>query len=417
MLMVLPTFLPTIVPLISAVHPHVRGDIDILIEILENSVLGKSGVVRKEELVYSMALAEATMKVVSDIAEDTYPAVAFQIKDYRKEIERVREEILGDKRENTSLDEVIHGVLSKKTLAAAVIIGGMVLSACGVSVEIVTPNATATETQPRVTETVDIGATETPFQPGVTETAPGVSETPTLEVTPTATQVESEMTVEEIKSNVDAYLDGKITFEGDREKYLYRRRSGLILPVGYFYEYRMTFPQFEIDSDRMISVLLGIYRDESKQFVVLGSKDLRGKLFVWVGITGYLDNEKYPALSRTYIKLTHEESPIIDGSVGNNMFKNQDELLELYSDKINLPLYYGIDANMVIKDPSFTCGPIMNELECGSAKGNNGASDELIAWIKQGKNKPDFVFDNISDFQIKEFENAPLVQNHTVNTP
>ena len=139
----------------------------------------------KEELVYSMALTEAKMKVVSDIAEEVYPAVAFQIKDYKREIEKVREEILGDKRENTSLDEVIHGVLSKKTLAAAVIIGGMVLSACGISVEIVTPNATATETQPRVTETVDIGITETPFQPGVTETAPGVSETPTLEVTPT----------------------------------------------------------------------------------------------------------------------------------------------------------------------------------------------------------------------------------------
>lgn len=125
----------------------------------------------REELIYSMALTEAKMKVVSDIAEEVYAAAAFQIKDYKREIEMVREVILGDKRGNTSLDEVIHGVMSKKTLAAVVIIGGMVLAACGVGVEINTPNATATET---------------PFMPVVTETAPGVSETPTLEVTPTA---------------------------------------------------------------------------------------------------------------------------------------------------------------------------------------------------------------------------------------
>ncbi|MFA5837571.1 MAG: hypothetical protein WC837_11525 [Bellilinea sp.] len=193
-------------------HPHVRGDVDILNEILENSVLGKSGIVRTEELIYAMAWTAAKMKVVSDIAEDTYPSVAFQIKDYRREIEKVREEILGDKRENTSLDEAIHGVLSKKTLAAAVIIGGMVLSACGVGIEIVTPNATATETQPRVTETVDIGVTETPFQPGVTETMPGVSETPTLEVTPTteATATQEEAPVEQKR----ILLSEKIEYSG-----------------------------------------------------------------------------------------------------------------------------------------------------------------------------------------------------------
>jgi len=177
----------------------------------------------KEELIYSMALTEAKMKVVSDIAEDTYPAVAFQIKDYRKEMEGVREEILGNNREKVSLNEVVHGVLSRKNVAAAVIVGGMILSACGFSVEIVTPNATATETQPRVTETVELGATETPFQPGVTETMElGATETPTLEVTPTATEVAPTptevvvrtefargevMTPEEIKVNVDWYYN------------------------------------------------------------------------------------------------------------------------------------------------------------------------------------------------------------------
>lgn len=158
----------------------------------------------KEELVYSMALTEAKMKVISDIAEEVYPAVAFQIKDYKREIEKVREEILGDKRENTSLDEVIHGVLSKKTLAAAVIIGGMVLSACGVSVEIVTPNATATETQPRVTETVEIEVTKTPT----------VEATPTIEITPTAEVVTPDPLVAIEEFNLDSERTYTLSEEG-----------------------------------------------------------------------------------------------------------------------------------------------------------------------------------------------------------
>jgi|GEM_PF-6725528 len=133
----------------------------------------------KEELIYSMALTEAKMKVVSDIAEDTYPAVAFQIKDYRKEMEGVREEILGNNREKVSLNEVVHGVLSRKNMAAAVIVGGMILSACGFSVEVNTPNTTATETQPSVTETVPSPIVET-----------ATIATPTFEPTATATPEE-----------------------------------------------------------------------------------------------------------------------------------------------------------------------------------------------------------------------------------
>jgi hypothetical protein len=143
--------------------------------------------VGNKKLLYSMALTEAKMKVISDIAEDTYPAVAFQIKDYRKEMEKVREEILGNKKENTSLDEVINRVMSKKTLAAALIIGGMILSACGSGIE-VTSKAAATETQPRVTETVEIGVTATP----------------TVEVTPTAEVVIPDPLVAIEKFNLDS---------------------------------------------------------------------------------------------------------------------------------------------------------------------------------------------------------------------
>lgn len=274
----------------------------------------------KEELIYSMALTEAKMKVVSDIAEEVYPAVAFQIKDYRREIERVREEILGDKRENTSLDEVIHGVMSKKTLAAAVIIGGMVLSACGVSVEIVTPNATATETQPRVTETVDIGATETPFQPGVTETAPGATETPTLEVTPTATEVTVRtefargevMTPEEIKVNVDWYYNlsdedlnqltqGKLwsfsEYKGDSRP---RDINGNILSetqdLGYVYTIREEIKDWGTigDIEFYNAVFLGLtkVKDENgiEYFVgALGMKDAKGERMVAYGMYGVVN--------------------------------------------------------------------------------------------------------------------------------
>lgn len=156
--------------------------------------------VGNKKLLYSMALTEAKMKVISDIAEDTYPAVAFQIKDYRKEMEKMREEILGNKKENTSLDEVINRVMSKKTLAAALIIGGMVLSACGSGIE-VTSKATATETQPRVTETVDVEVSKT--APEVTET-PFVEVTPTVEMTPTTEVVTPDPLVAIEEFNLDS---------------------------------------------------------------------------------------------------------------------------------------------------------------------------------------------------------------------
>jgi len=268
----------------------------------------------KEELVYSMALTEAKMKVVSDIAEEVYPAVAFQIKDYRREIERVREEILGDKRENTSLDEIIHGVMSKKTLAAAVIIGGMVLSACGVSIEIVTPNATATETQPRVTETVDIGVTETPFQPGVTETAPGVSETPTLEVTPTeemTSTIETSPTPEnieyaEINKRIEDFLgsEGQYSDEAlaelphmgfDRKVALEGNYLGILKTVAWIdmQPYFNTENWSESEATQVFyqGVFLGGVLQNDRVVAFIGMKDRGGdRIIVPIGRTVYPDD-------------------------------------------------------------------------------------------------------------------------------
>ena len=87
----------------------------------------------------------------------------------------MRQEMLGNKSKAGRLNQALHGVLSKRNITAAVIIGGMLLAACGN-----VPVAEATQS-----------AATAPLQPGITETLPGdmtpeVSETPTLVVTPTA---------------------------------------------------------------------------------------------------------------------------------------------------------------------------------------------------------------------------------------
>jgi hypothetical protein len=85
----------------------------------------------KEELIYSVALTEAKMKVISNIAEEVYPAVAYQIEDYRKEMEKVREEVLGNKKEAVSLEEILGGLVNRKSMAAIILMGGMILAGCG----------------------------------------------------------------------------------------------------------------------------------------------------------------------------------------------------------------------------------------------------------------------------------------------
>jgi hypothetical protein len=124
----------------------------------------------KEDLLYSMALTEAKMKVISTIAEDVYPAVAFQISDYRKDMEKMRDEILGNKKEVTNFNEVMHSALSRKNIASIVVIGSMLMIACGAEVNAST-TAPATRTTPAVTETyVPPKATATEIFPTATAT-------------------------------------------------------------------------------------------------------------------------------------------------------------------------------------------------------------------------------------------------------
>ena len=123
----------------------------------------------KEDLLYSMALTEAKMKVISSVAEDVYPAIAFQIADYRKEMEKMRDEILGNKKESISLDEIMHGVISRRKFMAIAIIGSMVLAACGVGTETKTTPVINTST-PAMTETYTPPAATATEIPTVTAT-------------------------------------------------------------------------------------------------------------------------------------------------------------------------------------------------------------------------------------------------------
>lgn len=156
----------------------------------------------KEELLYSMALTEAKMKVISTIAEEVYPAVAFQISDYRKDMGKMRDEILGNKRQVSNFEEVMHGALSRKNVVSVMVIGSMVMSACGVIVETGTTRPTEPTTNPAMTETYTSPtetATEIPTAAAVTELPiTTATEIPTEIVTelPTETQIPTETATE-----------------------------------------------------------------------------------------------------------------------------------------------------------------------------------------------------------------------------
>ena len=149
-------------------------------------IKGKDILASNESVLYSMALAEAKMKKIAEVAEDTYPAIAFQIAEIREEYKDVREELLKEDEPKTTLVESFGKVASRrKFLYGTLVVMGIVLVACA-----------AYES----TKDVDTG-TSTSEPPAVetTEAAtPTMEATKTIEPTPTATEVvETEATLVE----------------------------------------------------------------------------------------------------------------------------------------------------------------------------------------------------------------------------
>lgn len=179
------------VPNLEAGFSTEEGKNPIIISVREQEMIRSADEkVSNESLLYSMALAEAKMKVISDIAEDTYPPVVSQISDYRKEMEKIREEILGSKETNNSLNEIL-GKTSARSglLVSALVVTGLICSACGYTPigKSVLKTGMAMSSQPEVTLTspvneTSVSKTEIPFQPEVTLTSPA-TEIPFVEAT------------------------------------------------------------------------------------------------------------------------------------------------------------------------------------------------------------------------------------------
>ncbi|HOX96637.1 MAG TPA: hypothetical protein PLI45_04645 [Candidatus Woesebacteria bacterium] len=103
----------------------------------------------KDRLLYSMALTEAKMKVIKGVAEETYPAVAFQIADYQKEMEKVRKEIFEVRDWKVKMKEVFDKLNRNKVLkgATAIVILGLLIAGC-TSGPVVNPETTDTSAVP-----------------------------------------------------------------------------------------------------------------------------------------------------------------------------------------------------------------------------------------------------------------------------
>lgn len=142
----------------------------------------------KEQWITRTAITDAKMKVIEGVAEDVYPAVAFQIADYRKEIENIREEILHNKNERLSFEDILEALpslpSSKKGmmgLATTAVVASMILAACMASTP--TNAYEKTATQPAITE---VSPTYQPTDEPILTPSIEVTEVPTLQPTETA---------------------------------------------------------------------------------------------------------------------------------------------------------------------------------------------------------------------------------------
>lgn len=144
-------------------------------------IKGKDVLASNESILYSMALAEAKMKKIAEIAEDTYPAIAFQIAEIRDEYKDVREELLKEDEPETTLVESFGKVAARrKFLYGTLVVMGIVLVACAA-----------------YESTKDVGTGTSTSEPPAVETTeaptPTMEATKTMEPTPTATEaVETE---------------------------------------------------------------------------------------------------------------------------------------------------------------------------------------------------------------------------------
>lgn len=297
------------VPNLEAGLSAEKGKNPVTISVLEQETIKSADEkVSNESLLYSMALTEAKMKVISDIAEETYPAVAFQISDYRKEMEKMREEILGSKETTSSLDEILARMPMKRGfMMSTLIVSGMILAACGY-----TPVETPIYKSP------------TPFQPEVTVTSPAnetpnASETPFVDATPTATEVVVRtefakgemMTLEELKANVDWYynltneelsaltkdklwsfndykgdsrprdIDGKILSETQDLGFLFVKRQKFSAPVmeeeiAYYNAIYLGTTKIMSDGVEYYVGGFGMKTPDGKKIVVYGTQALKG---------------------------------------------------------------------------------------------------------------------------------------------
>ncbi len=148
-------------PAIEATFSSDGGRKTVRVDTEKQSVVGSlEEKASKEDLLYSMALTEAKMKVVSAIAEEVNPAVAFQISDYRKEMGKMRDEILENKKQVSNFEEVMHSALSRKNVAYVIVVAGLLMSSCVPIVDAGLPKPIEPTANPAMTKTF-IPPTET----------------------------------------------------------------------------------------------------------------------------------------------------------------------------------------------------------------------------------------------------------------
>jgi hypothetical protein len=150
--------------------------------------------VSPQRLMYSLALTEAKMKVISDIAEDVYPAVADQIKDYEREFAAARNEMLGIDQSLLSMNQVWNRAGLASRVGLAVVALGFVSAACSAAL----PERFSPETQSPVVAAETMPAEATPVEELV----------PTFTVEPTNAPTEiptAEPTVEPTVEVAPAY--------------------------------------------------------------------------------------------------------------------------------------------------------------------------------------------------------------------
>jgi hypothetical protein len=212
---------------------------------------------------------------------------------------------------------------------------------------------------------------------------------------------------EELQSNLDAFYRGEYILSSD-DPNLYRDDNEIVMPIDWLnqYVYREAQGRSEYSLVGFLPTLLGVHRDNSRQYLIFGSERSDGQRLAFAVVTGFLNQELYPYMSETPMYPQNGgKFPSTQADNKSRKVVGQDEYSRRVKSKIGKPVHATISVNSWTKDG--WCG-VINPAECEFLRISTNCGEQVVNWMKGG-GVPDYAIFSVEDLiKLEDVNEIPL---------